>query len=85
MPPARLSKVLDREFKSAEKGHYTPVMFRGPSGVGKPQFVAQEAERHNVTVIDIRLSQIKPGDLRGIPFRSGNRVKWAVSALLPAG
>jgi hypothetical protein len=34
-------------------------------------------------VIDIRLSQMEPSDLRGIPFRQGERVEWAVPAMLP--
>jgi len=45
--------------------------------------VAQIAERHGVRVIDIRLSQMEPSDLRGIPFRVGDRVEWAVPAMLP--
>jgi MoxR-like ATPase len=34
-------------------------------------------------VIDIRLSQMEPSDLRGIPFRVGDFVEWAVPAILP--
>jgi hypothetical protein len=36
-----------------------------------------------VAVIDIRLSQMEPSDLRGIPFRVGDFVEWAVPAVLP--
>jgi len=45
--------------------------------------VAQIAVRHGVRVIDIRLSQMEPSDLRGIPFRVGEHVEWAVPAMLP--
>ncbi len=45
--------------------------------------VAQVAHKHQVPVIDIRLSQMEPSDLRGIPFRTGDQVEWAVPALLP--
>jgi hypothetical protein len=45
--------------------------------------VAQVAARHGVPVIDIRLSQMEPTDLRGIPFRVGDLVEWAVPAMLP--
>ncbi len=83
MRPAQLLRVLDREFLSAEEGQHTPVMLWGPPGVGKSQMVAQVAQRHGVPVIDIRLSQLEPSDLRGIPFRVGDRVEWAVPALLP--
>lgn len=83
MRPAQLSFVLEREFLSAAEGHHTPVMLWGPPGVGKSQIVAQLAARHDVPVIDIRLSQMEPSDLRGIPFRVGNSVEWAVPAILP--
>ncbi|CAK0779124.1 hypothetical protein CCP4SC76_6770002 [Gammaproteobacteria bacterium] len=34
-------------------------------------------------MIDVRLSKMERSDLRGIPFRVGERVEWAVPALLP--
>ncbi|HHJ11801.1 MAG TPA: MoxR family ATPase [Chromatiales bacterium] len=83
MRPALLQTVLDREFESTESGHHTPVMLWGPPGVGKSQMIAQVAERHGVPVIDIRLSQMEPSDLRGIPFRNGDTVEWAPPAMLP--
>jgi len=83
MRPAQLSIILEREFLSTYEGHHTPVMLWGPPGVGKSQIVAQVAAKHHAPVIDIRLSQMEPSDLRGIPFRVGNHVEWAVPALLP--
>jgi len=81
MRPAHLSKLLDKEFISGD--HHTPVMMWGPPGVGKSQIVFQVAARHQAPVIDIRLSQMEPSDLRGIPFRVEDRVEWAIPALLP--
>lgn len=83
MRPAHITEVLEREFASTRDGHHTPVMLWGPPGVGKSQMVAQVAARHQVPVIDIRLSQMEPSDLRGIPFRSEGQVEWAVPAMLP--
>ena len=83
MRPAELLSILDTEFLSAREGHHTPVMLWGPPGVGKSQMVAQVAHRHAAPVIDIRLSQMEPSDLRGIPFRVGDVVEWAVPAMLP--
>jgi len=83
MRPAQLLRVLDREFVSAAEGHHTPVMLWGPPGVGKSQMVAHIASRHRAPVIDIRLSQMEPSDLRGIPFRVEGRVDWAVPSILP--
>jgi len=59
-------------------------MLWGPPGVGKSQMVAQIAARHDAPLIDIRLSQMEPSDLRGIPFKSGDEVVWAIPAMLPS-
>jgi len=83
MRPAQLLTVLDREFLSAREGHHTPVMLWGPPGIGKSQIIAQVAARHAAPMIDIRLSQMEPTDLRGIPFRIDNRVEWAIPSMLP--
>ena len=83
MRPAHLFTVLDKEFHGARAGQHTPVMLWGPPGVGKSQIIAQVAEHNGVPMIDIRLSQMEPSDLRGIPFRVDRRVEWAIPAMLP--
>ena len=83
MRPSLLSSVLDQEFLATLQASHTPVMLWGPPGVGKSQIVAQVGQRHAIPVIDLRLSQMEPSDLRGIPFREGNLVEWAIPAMLP--
>lgn len=83
MRPAQLALILDREFLAAADGAHTPAMLWGPPGVGKSQIVAQIAARHGVPLVDVRLSQMEPSDLRGIPFRNGSHVDWAPPAMLP--
>jgi hypothetical protein len=83
MRPLQIFQILEREFAGAVAAAHTPVMLWGPPGVGKSQIIAQIARRHGVPLIDVRLSQMEPTDLRGIPFRSGDRVEWSVPALLP--
>jgi hypothetical protein len=83
MRPAHVFQILEREFAAAEALAHTPVMLWGPPGVGKSQIISQIAARHGVPLIDIRLSQMEPTDLRGVPFRKGELVEWAVPALLP--
>ena len=83
MRPAQLLKVLELEYQSTRQGQHTPVMLWGPPGVGKSQMVAQVATRHGVPVIDIRLSQMEPSDLRGIPYRVDGQVDWAIPTMLP--
>ncbi len=83
MRPAHLRSILEKEFLGTLQGYHTPVMLWGPPGVGKSQIVAQIGERHQVPVIDVRLSQMEPSDLRGIPFRNNGLVEWAIPAMLP--
>ena len=83
MRPSHISRILEQEFTSTASASHTPVMLWGPPGVGKSQIIAQIARSHGVPLIDVRLSQMEPTDLRGIPFRAGDRVEWSVPALLP--
>jgi hypothetical protein len=88
MRPSHIETILDREFLSCTEGHHTPVMLWGPPGVGKSQIIAGIAAKHGVPLIDIRLSQMEPTDLRGIPFRTTGEngkevVKWSVPDMLP--
>ncbi len=83
MRPEQVSKILTREFESVIHGHHTPVMLWGAPGIGKSQIISQVAIEHNVPMIDIRLSQMEPSDLRGIPFKNGDLVDWSIPSLLP--
>jgi len=83
MRPRHLQSILDQELSSAVDGHHTPVMIWGPPGVGKSQMVASVANNQSVPMIDLRLSQMEPSDLRGIPFRVNDLVEWAVPRMLP--
>jgi hypothetical protein len=58
-------------------------MLWGPPGVGKSRIIADIAKARGAQLIDIRLSQMEPTDLRGIPFRTGDTVEWSVPAILP--
>jgi hypothetical protein len=82
MRPSQIAALLEREFSGASDAR-TPVMIWGPPGVGKSQIIAQVAALHGVPLVDIRLAQMEPTDLRGIPFRDGRHVVWSVPAILP--
>ena len=83
MRPKQISAILEIEFSAAKRGEHTPVMLWGAPGIGKSQIINQVAKKHSALVIDIRLSQMEPSDLRGIPFRNKNLVDWSVPAMLP--
>lgn len=91
MRPSDCQRIIDRELASPPDATgtlpvaamHTPIMLWGPPGVGKSQIVAAAAARHGVAIVDIRLAQMEPTDLRGIPFKDGDTVVWAVPRLLP--
>jgi hypothetical protein len=83
MRPSHIETILDREFTSCNAGQHTPVMLWGPPGVGKSQIIAGIARLHGVPLIDLRLSQMEPTDLRGIPFRNNDNVEWSIPSMLP--
>ena len=62
-----------------------PIMLWGPFGIGKTQGLYQWANEHNYIVIDVRLSQVEPVDLRGIPFKDAEtgRTMWAIPSMWP--
>jgi hypothetical protein len=49
-------------------GIKTSVMLWGPPGIGKSSVVNQVARQNGMEVIDLRLSQLAPTDLRGLPY-----------------
>lgn len=59
----------------------------GPPGIGKSSLVRQVADELGMEVIDIRLTQMEPTDLRGIPVpveeNGETLVRWAPPAILP--
>ena len=45
-----------------------PVFLWGPPGIGKSELVADLTEELGGYMIDLRLGQMEPTDIRGIPF-----------------
>lgn len=62
-----------------------PVMLWGQPGIGKSSIVKQIAEKKGLDLIDLRLPQLEPTDLRGIPMpdRDAGVAKWYPPAFLP--
>jgi MoxR-like ATPase len=58
-------------------------MIWGSPGIGKSSIVAQTAERHGLACIDVRLSQLAPTDLRGLPVAEGGVSRWYPPEFLP--
>jgi MoxR-like ATPase len=81
MTPVELELELGSLIKHRLK---RSVMIWGPPGVGKSSIVAQLAEGHQLEVIDLRLSQLAPTDLRGLPVADGQVSRWLPPEFLPS-
>jgi hypothetical protein len=59
------------------------LMIWGPPGVGKSSIVAQCADQCGLDLVDLRLSQLAPTDLRGLPVPVDNVCTWYPPDFLP--
>ena len=62
-----------------------PLFLWGPPGIGKSELVADIAEELGGYMIDLRLGQMEPTDIRGIPFynKDSGKMDWAEPVDLP--
>ncbi len=62
-----------------------PVMIWGPPGIGKSEIIEQITHDMEGTLIDLRLGQMEPTDIRGIPYfdREQGVMNWAPPIELP--
>ena len=59
------------------------VMLWGAPGIGKSSIVQQVAKAHGLDFVDVRLSQLAPTDLRGLPVAEDGIAKWFPPEFLP--
>jgi len=62
-----------------------PLFLWGPPGIGKSELVADITEELGGYMIDLRLGQMEPTDIRGIPFynKEIGKMDWAPPIELP--
>ena len=80
MNPEDLKTYLDRLITNDLK---ISTMIWGAPGIGKSSIVSQIAVVHQLEFIDIRLSQLAPTDLRGLPVAEDGVSKWFPPEFLP--
>jgi ATPase family associated with various cellular activities (AAA) len=80
MNPEDLKTYLDRLIVNNLK---ISTMIWGAPGIGKSSIVEQLATIHQLEFIDIRLSQLAPTDLRGLPVAEDGVSKWFPPEFLP--
>ena len=62
-----------------------PVFLWGPPGIGKSELVAEITKEMGGYMIDLRLGQMEPTDIRGIPYynKDTGKMDWAEPVDLP--
>lgn len=91
----QLQELILPAYIKAEK----PLLIHGTMGIGKSMSLRQVARRvakekgkeyaegswhkDKYSLIDVRISQLDPSDLRGIPFPEGKQTRWLVPSWLP--
>ena len=89
-----MSKVSDQRTVTAKTARLAieaclqaqrPVFLWGPPGIGKSELVAEITRSHKGHMIDLRLGQMDPTDIRGIPFynKDTGLMDWAPPMDLP--
>ncbi|MEH2231067.1 MAG: MoxR family ATPase [Nostoc sp.] len=82
MTPSELKAYLDNLIR---KNLQISTMIWGPPGIGKSSIVAQIAQEYDIDFVDVRLSQLAPTDLRGLPVAEDGISKWYPPEFLPRG
>lgn len=80
MNPKDLKTYLDHLITNDLK---ISTMIWGAPGIGKSSIISQLASVHQLEFIDIRLSQLAPTDLRGLPVAEEGVSKWFPPEFLP--
>jgi hypothetical protein len=61
-----------------------PFMLHGAPGIGKSDLMKGVAQEHfGGSLVDVRLAQIEPTELRGLPVFQDERVSWQIPDFLP--
>lgn len=60
-----------------------PLFIHGSPGIGKSYIVADVAEKNSLELVDVRLSQMDPVDLRGVPSIKEDQTVWMPPVFFP--
>ena len=78
MKPSHITLAL----KSAHRANVVPFVW-GPPGIGKSAVINQYAASVEHRLIDLRLSQLEPYDIRGLPSIADGKTVWNAPNFLP--
>jgi len=82
LKPSEMRIAVTHIIKAVQAGQPVSPFVWGPPGIGKSQIIAQVAAEFGYEFRDIRLSQMDPTDLRGIPYpgtddNGNNAMYWS--------
>ena len=88
--PAELYQILSMQLDRMEECPedikiMAPLLIRGSPGCGKSSIVRQVCEDRGIEFIDVRLAQMEPCDIRGLPVpnRENHSMEWYVNGTWP--
>ncbi len=82
---ATISDVQSALTKLISNGIKHSVFLWGPPGIGKSSVVKKVAGDNDLKLVDLRISQLAPTDLRGLPYVEEGKAKFAPPSFLPDG
>jgi hypothetical protein len=71
-----LGKIISNNIKHS-------VFLWGPPGIGKSSIVKKIASDNDLQLTDLRISQLAPTDIRGLPYIEDGQAKFAPPSFLP--
>jgi hypothetical protein len=80
MTPQELTPYLSSLVKNQLQ---LSLMLWGPPGIGKSSIVSDVAKANQLQMVDLRLSQLAPTDLRGLPVAEKGVSRWFPPEFLP--
>ena len=80
MTPTQLKTYLSQLISQNIK---ISTMIWGAPGIGKSSIVSQVATENQIDFVDVRLSQLAPTDLRGLPVAKDGISTWYPPEFLP--
>lgn len=88
--PLDLYKIIEVQAKAIMNNpqsskSFSPLMIWGAPGCGKSTIIRSVAENLNIGFVDLRLSEMEPIDLRGVPVpnEKTKSTEWFVTSELP--
>lgn len=71
-----LNKIIQNDVKHS-------IFLWGPPGIGKSSIMRKVAQNNDLEYIDLRISQLAPTDIRGLPYIENGQAHFAPPSFLP--